>query len=194
MWIKTSYQFRRVISLAYWQKTIWCTRKTWDLKIQYTWGEIVIPLCPFGRGSTLHQGHWRFFKKASKYGKKTSRFYLGDSRHSKMASKHADQKTLKDELDCRQNRKVPTDTLVRMAEFLLTNNYFDFGKKYSIKFLEPLLTRNLHHLIQAILWITLRWIFLKWRSCSDLFCLGIQMMHSLYGLIINWNLKVSCNN
>ena len=93
--------------------------------------------------------------------KKRSRFYLGDNRRSRIASKHADLETLKDALDCRQNRKVPTDTLVRMAEFLLINNYFDFGKKYSIKFLEPLLTRNLHDLIGAILWITLRRIFLK---------------------------------
>ena len=60
-----------------------------------------------------------------------------------------------------QSRKIPTDTLVRMAEFLLTNNYFNLGEKYSIKFLELLLTRNLHDLTRAILWITLRRIFLK---------------------------------
>ena len=93
--------------------------------------------------------------------KKPSRFYLGDNRRSRIASKHADLETLKDALDCKQSRKIPTDTLVRMAEFLLTNNYFNLGEKYSIKFLELLLTRNLHDLTRAILWITLRRIFLK---------------------------------
>ena len=38
-------------------------------------------------------------------------------------------KALKDALDCRQNKKIPTDMLVKMAEFVLTNNYFEFGQK-----------------------------------------------------------------
>ena len=82
-----------------------------------------------------------------KYVKNPSRFYLGDSRRSRISSKHADLETLKDALDCRQNRKIPTHMLARMAEFLRTNNYFNLGKKYSIKILEPLLRRNLHDLI-----------------------------------------------
>ena len=102
-----------------------------------------------------------FLKRLQNMEKNPSRFYLGGSRCSRIASKHADLETLKDALDCRQNRKIPTDMLVRMAEFLLTNNYFNMGEKYSIKLLEPLLTRNLHDLIRAILWIILRWIFLK---------------------------------
>ena len=38
---------------------------------------------------------------------------------------------------------------VKMAEFVLTNNYFEFG--HSIKFLESLLVRNLHHHMRAFL-------------------------------------------
>ena len=38
-------------------------------------------------------------------------------------------KALKDALDCRQNKKIPTDMLVKMAEFVLTNNSFEFGQK-----------------------------------------------------------------
>ena len=36
---------------------------------------------------------------------------------------------LKDTLDCRQKKKIPTDMLVKMAEFILTNIYFGFGQK-----------------------------------------------------------------
>ena len=42
---------------------------------------------------------------------------------------NAGLKALKDALDCRQNKKIPTDMLVKMAEFVLTNNYFEFGQK-----------------------------------------------------------------
>ena len=38
-------------------------------------------------------------------------------------------KALKDTLDCRQNKKIPTDILLKMAEFVLPNNYFEFGQK-----------------------------------------------------------------
>ena len=34
------------------------------------------------------------------------------------------RKALKDALDCRQSKKIPADMLVKMAEFVLTNNYF----------------------------------------------------------------------
>ena len=37
---------------------------------------------------------------------------------------NAGLKALKDALDCRQNKKLPTDMLVKMTEFVLTNNYF----------------------------------------------------------------------
>ena len=42
---------------------------------------------------------------------------------------NAGLKTLKDALACRQNKKIPTGMLVKMAEFALTNNYFEFGQK-----------------------------------------------------------------
>ena len=38
-------------------------------------------------------------------------------------------KALKGALDCRRNKKIPTGILVKMAEFVLTNNYFEFGQK-----------------------------------------------------------------
>ena len=42
---------------------------------------------------------------------------------------NAGLKALKDTLDCRQNKKMPTNMLVKMAEFALTNNYFDLGQR-----------------------------------------------------------------
>ena len=42
---------------------------------------------------------------------------------------NAGLKALKGALDCRQNKKIPTGILVKMAEFVLTNNYFEFGQK-----------------------------------------------------------------
>ena len=44
-------------------------------------------------------------------------------------SHYAHLKTLKDALDCKQNKKIHTDVPIKMAVFVLTNNYFDFGKK-----------------------------------------------------------------
>ena len=41
---------------------------------------------------------------------------------------NAGLKALKDALDCWQNKKIPTDMLVKMAEFALANNYFEFGQ------------------------------------------------------------------
>ena len=36
---------------------------------------------------------------------------------------------LKDTFDCSQNKKIPTDMLVQMEEFVLSNNYFNFRQK-----------------------------------------------------------------
>ena len=35
----------------------------------------------------------------------------------------------KDALDCRQNKKIPTDMFVKIAEFVLANIYFGSGQK-----------------------------------------------------------------
>ena len=35
---------------------------------------------------------------------------------------NAGLKALKDSLDCRQNKKMPTDMLIKMTAFVLTNN------------------------------------------------------------------------
>ena len=42
---------------------------------------------------------------------------------------NAGLEALKDAFDCKHNKKISTDMLVQMAEFVLTNNYFEFGQK-----------------------------------------------------------------
>ena len=46
-------------------------------------------------------------------------------------------KALKDAFDCRQNKQIPTDMLVKMAEFVLTNNYFEFGESKFLITMSP---------------------------------------------------------
>ena len=72
---------------------------------------------------------------------------------------NAGLEALKDRLDCGQKKNIHTDLLLQTAEFIVTNNYFKLGRIFSIRSLEPLLTRNLHHLMRAFLWISLRQIF-----------------------------------
>ena len=55
---------------------------------------------------------------------------------------NAGLEALKDALDCKQKKKISTDMLVKKAQFVLTKNYFEFGQKYCIKFVKPLLARK----------------------------------------------------
>ena len=42
---------------------------------------------------------------------------------------NAGLKAFKDALDCRQNKKIPTGMLIKIAKFVLIYNYFEFGQK-----------------------------------------------------------------
>ena len=86
---------------------------------------------------------------------------------------NATLKAVKDALDCRQNKKIHTNMLVKMAELVLTNNYFEFGQKVFHQISGTAIDTTLHHLMRAFLWISLRLIFLKRRNCSSLFGLDI---------------------
>ena len=79
---------------------------------------------------------------------------------------------LKDGLNCKQNKKIPTDFLEWPNLFSLIST-LSLDKRYSIKFLEQLLAQNMHHLMRTLIWISLRKIVLKRRNCSHFFGLGI---------------------
>ena len=53
----------------------------------------------------------------------------------------AGSRALREVLDKREQHTIPMSKLIRMADFFLRNNYFEFTDKLSYEFLVPLLTR-----------------------------------------------------
>ena len=45
-------------------------------------------------------------------------------------------KALKEALDKRENRNIATNDVIRMAEFVLKNNYFEYNGRLNSKYLE----------------------------------------------------------
>ena len=45
-------------------------------------------------------------------------------------------KALKEALDKRENRNIATNDVIRMAEFVLKNNYFEYNGRLNRKYLE----------------------------------------------------------
>ena len=76
---------------------------------------------------------------------------------------------LKRHLIVDRTKRYPLICSYRQQNLLSLTTTLSLGKKYSIKFLELLLARNLHHLIRAFLWIILKQIFLKRRNCRHSF-------------------------
>ena len=70
---------------------------------------------------------------------------------------------LRKELDNRENKRISTDDLTKMAEFVLKNNYFEFNrmvkKQISGTAIRTKFTR-------VYLWTKLRLNFLKRKSIS----------------------------
>ena len=72
---------------------------------------------------------------------------------------------LRKELDNRENEKISTDDLAKMAEFLLKYNYFEFNGKVN-KFRGLLLVLSLRLHTHVYLWTKLRLNFLKHKSIN----------------------------
>ena len=105
-------------------------------------------------------------------------------------SHNAGLKAPKDSLDCRQNKKIPTGMLVKIAEFVLTNNYFEFGQRVFHQISGTAIGTKFTPPYACIFMDKLRQVFLKRRNCSHLFGLGIYMMYSLYGVMVKTNFKI----
>ena len=54
-------------------------------------------------------------------------------------------RALREVFDKREQHTIPTSELIRMADFVLSNNYFELTDKLSNKFLVPLLVPSLPH-------------------------------------------------
>ena len=75
-------------------------------------------------------------------------------------------KALREVLDKREQHTIPTSELIRMADFVLKNNYFEFNGQIKQQFLLPLLVPSLPHPTRVCLWIELKLLFLKPKTCS----------------------------
>ena len=73
---------------------------------------------------------------------------------------------LRKALDNRENKKISTDELTKMAEFVLKNNYFQFNGKFKKQVLGLLLAPNLRLHTHVYLWTKLRLNFLKHKSIN----------------------------
>ena len=63
---------------------------------------------------------------------------------------------LRKQLNAFDNKSIPTEDLVKMAEFVLKNNYFEFNSTVKHQIRERLLELNLLHRMHVSLWITLK--------------------------------------
>ena len=80
--------------------------------------------------------------------------------------------------------------LVKMAEFVLTNNYFEFGQRVFHQISGTAIGTKFTPPYACIFMDKLRQVFLKRRNCIHLFGLGIYMMYSLYGVMVKTNFKI----
>ena len=67
---------------------------------------------------------------------------------------------LREALDDRENKHIPTDKLLKMAEFVLKNNYFEFNGKVKKQLLGTAIRTKFAPRYPSIFsWINLRIIF-----------------------------------
>ena len=85
-------------------------------------------------------------------------------------------KALREILDKGQQYTIPTRELIRMADFVLKNNYLT--DKLSNKFLVPPLVPSLAHPTSDCSWIKLKLLFLKPKS-YNLLC-GLDILTILF--------------
>ena len=76
-------------------------------------------------------------------------------------------RALREVLDKQGNKCIPTEDLVKMAEFALKTNYsLSLTVKLNNKFQAQRSVLNLHHHMRVFSWTSLREVFLKRNNCS----------------------------
>ena len=96
-------------------------------------------------------------------------------------------KALRKVLDKREQHTIPTSKLIRMADFVLKSNYYEFGGQT-----KQLLITSLAHPTRVFLWIKLKLLFLK-RKNSSLWCgLDILTIFFLPGHMVGKNFELFC--
>ena len=89
---------------------------------------------------------------------------------------------LREALNKRKTHKVPTNKLIKMAEFVLKNNYFQFSDKVYQQ-ISGTAIGSLLLLMRAYLWIKWKLSSYKLKSFNLECGLGTLMIFSLSGLI-----------
>ena len=89
---------------------------------------------------------------------------------------------LRDALDNREVKKIPTEDLVKIEEFVLKNNYFEFNRSINNNFPEQRQGQSLPIHMLVSLWINLKLTSLKLKHYNLQCGLDISMMLSIYGL------------
>ena len=87
-----------------------------------------------------------------------------------------DLEVLRKQFNKINNKSNSTEDLVKMAEFVLKNNHFEFNSNVKHEILEWLLELNLFHHMHVSLWITLKENFSKMSKLSPGFGLDILMI------------------
>ena len=75
-------------------------------------------------------------------------------------------RALREALDKQDKKCILTKDLVKMAEFVLKNNFFELTVKLNNKFQAQRSVLNLHHHMRVFSWISLRQVFLKRNNCN----------------------------
>ena len=95
---------------------------------------------------------------------------------------------LRKQLKVFDNKSIPTEDLVKMAEFVLKNNYFELIHLSNIEFRERLLELNLLHRMHVSLWITFKENFSKTNKFSPGFGLDTLMIFFSSGRLVKKSL------
>ena len=75
-------------------------------------------------------------------------------------------RALREALDKQDKKCIPTEDLVKMAEFALKNNFFEFNSKIKQQVSGTAIGINLHHHMRVFSWTSLRQVFLKRNNCN----------------------------
>ena len=70
---------------------------------------------------------------------------------------------IKDALYNRERKSMPTEAILKMLEFTIKNNYFEFNRKVNSYWVQ-LLVLNVHHHIHIYLWCIYIYIYILSRD------------------------------
>ena len=102
---------------------------------------------------------------------------------------------LKKQLDNFYEKSIPTEDLVKMAEFVLKNNYFDFNSNVTYQISGTAIGKILAPAYMLLyIWISWRISFSKMNKFSLAFGSGTNMIFFSFGQLVKKNLMIFQND